>query len=181
GGEATEVASASYPLEVPAWTPDGKKLSYVLDGGEAPSSGIYLLDLTSRSSQKIPGSENCMQHSWSPDGKYLACISRDISKVYLCDLATWGWKVVAQGKVFSPVLWGQDSGSLFFQDLLEDGEPVKRFRGRVRSLQRCFRGALRLARAARSGALEGRDRERVSRVNPGARARQVVRARHEPR
>src|SRR5215813_849400 len=155
GGEATEVASASYPLEVPAWTPDGKKLSYVLDAGETPSSGVYLLDLTTRSSQKIPGSENCMQHSWSPDGKYLACISRDISKVYLCDLATWGWKVVAQGKVFSPVLWGQDSGSLFFQDLLEDGEPVKRFRARDGSIQRVFECSALLEGGVHRCALEG--------------------------
>ena len=138
GGEPAEVASASSPLEVPAWSADGKKLSYVLDAGDNPSAGIYLLDLSTRASQKVPGSEKCMQHSWSHDGKYLACISTDASRIFLCDLSTENWKEVAHGKVFSPVLWAPDSTALFFQDLLEEGEPIRRLRMKAHSVERVF-------------------------------------------
>lgn len=138
GGEPAEVASASSPLEVPAWSADGKKLSYVLDAGDNPAAGIYLLDLSTRASQKVPGSEKCMQHSWSPDGKYLACISMHDSRILLRDLTTGKWKEVARGKVFSPVLWARDSTALFFQDLLEEGEPVRRLRLKDFSVERVF-------------------------------------------
>ena len=155
GGEPIEVASASSPLEVPAWFPDGKTLSYVLDAGDHPSAGIYLLDLSTRASQKIPGSEKCMQHSWSPDRKYLACISTDVSRIYLCDLATMTWKEIVRGKVFSPVLWAADSSSFFFQDLLEEGEPVRRLRIKSLSVERVFECSLLLEGEVQRCGLEG--------------------------
>jgi len=155
GGEPTEVASASYPLEVPAWSPDGKKLSYVLDADGNPSSGIYLLDLSTHTSQKISGSEKCMQHSWSPDGKFLACISTDNSRILLCDLATGNWREVAHGKVFSPVLWAADSSGIFFQDLLEEGEPIRRLRMKDFSVERVFECASLLEGGVQRCGFEG--------------------------
>lgn len=128
GGEPTEVASNSFPLTSPAWSPDGTKLSYALDADEGPASGIYIFDFSSKTTQKIPGSEKYWKHHWSPDGRFIACDSDENDAVALFEFATKKWTTVAHGKVIGPALWSSDSRFLFFQDILEPGEPVRRLR-----------------------------------------------------
>jgi dipeptidyl aminopeptidase/acylaminoacyl peptidase len=138
GGEPTEIASASLSLSAPAWSPDGAKLSYAVDDDEATAAGIYVFDFSAKTTQKIPGSEKYWKHRWSPDGKFLACVSIHNDEISLFEIATVKWKTIARGKVFSPVLWSPDSRFLFFQDLLEQGEPVRRFRLSDFSTDRAF-------------------------------------------
>lgn len=128
GGQPVEIASASFTLTSPAWSPDGTKLSYALDADEAPASGIYVFDFSSRTTQKIPGSEKYWKHRWSPDGRFLACDSDENDEVALFEFATKKWKTVARGKVIGPALWSSDSRFLLFQDILEEGEPVHKLR-----------------------------------------------------
>ena len=88
--------------------------------------------------EKLLGSEQCRGHVWSPDGKYLACVTASNDHILLYDWANHSWALAAQGKVFSPVMWARDSSAFFFQDLLEDSEPVRRFSVKDRSNQRVF-------------------------------------------
>jgi len=126
GGEPTEIASNSFPLTSPAWSPDGTRLSYAVDADEDPASGIYIFDLSSKTTLKIPGSEKYWKHRWSPDGRFVACVSDRNDAVSLFEFATKKWTTVAHGKVIGPALWSSDSRLLFFQDILEPGEPVHR-------------------------------------------------------
>jgi len=128
GGEPTEIASNSFPLTSPAWSPDGTKLSYAVDADEDPASGIYIFDLSSKTTQKIPGSEKYWKHRWSPDGRFVACDSDRNDAVALFEFTTKKWTTVARGKVIGPALWSRDSRFLFFQDILEPGEPVRRLK-----------------------------------------------------
>lgn len=138
GGDPVEFASSRFPLETPAWSPDGKKLSYSVNAENDPSSGIYVADFTTKAAQKILGSERCWKQVWSPDSKYLACVSTPNDRVLLYDWAKEKWAVAAEGKVLSPVMWARDSSGFFFQDILEEGEPVRRFNVKNRSNQRVF-------------------------------------------
>ena len=155
GGAPIEVASASFPLDAPVWSSDGKKLSYFLDGDDDPISGIYVMDFASRETYKIPGSEKFWRFRWSPDSKYLASVSTDNSSVALYDLAAKKWTSVAHGKVISPVMWSQDSTSLFFQDILEEGEPVRHLRIKDLSIERSFECAALLEGGVLRCGLEG--------------------------
>jgi Tol biopolymer transport system component/DNA-binding winged helix-turn-helix (wHTH) protein len=155
GGEPVELASSTFPLDTPAWSPDGKKVSYVLDANENPISGIYVLDLATRSSQKIPGSEKCWKHAWSPDGKYLSCVTMSDETILLYEFSTRAWSTIAYGKVFSPLYWSHDSNFLFFQDLLEEGEPVRRLRLKDRSVERIFDCSFLLEGGVQRCGLEG--------------------------
>jgi Tol biopolymer transport system component/DNA-binding winged helix-turn-helix (wHTH) protein len=155
GGEPTEIASASLPLSAPAWSPDGAKLSYAVDDDEHTSSGIYVFDFSTKATQKIPGSEHYWKHRWSPDGKFLACVSIRNDQVSLFDMSTKKWKTIARGKVFSPVLWSFDSRFLFFQDLLEQGEPVRRFRLSDLSIDLAFECSVLLEGGVHRCGLEG--------------------------
>jgi Tol biopolymer transport system component/DNA-binding winged helix-turn-helix (wHTH) protein len=138
GGEPTEIASSSFPLTSPAWSPDGTKLSYAVDADENSASGIYVFDFSTKSTLKIPSSEKYWKHRWSPDGKFLACDSVINDEVSLFEFATKKWKTVARGKVIGPSVWSEDSRFLFFQDLLEPGEPVRRLRLSDFSTDRAF-------------------------------------------
>jgi len=138
GGEPTEIASSPFPLTSPTWAPDGSKLSYAVDSDEAQASGIYVFDFASRTTQKIPGSESFWTNRWSPDARFLACISVFNDDISLFEFATKKWKTIARGKVFSPPFWSHDSHALFFQDILEQGEPVRRLRLSDLSVDRVF-------------------------------------------
>ncbi len=128
GGEPVEVASAKLPLLAPAFSPDGSKLSYAVDEDSDPSTGVYIYDFSTKASQKLPGSELLWRHSWSPDGKYLAGVSLHNDTISLYNFATKKWKILARGRVFSPAVWSPDSQFLYYQDVLEEGEPIHRLR-----------------------------------------------------
>ena len=138
GGDPVEFASSRFPLESPAWSPDGKKLSYTVYAEDDPSSGVYVADFASKVAQKILGSERCLKQAWSPDSKYLTCVTTPNDHVLLYDWAKQKWTVAAEGKVLSPVMWARDSSGFFFQDLLEEGEPVRLVNVKDRSNQRVF-------------------------------------------
>src|SRR5579859_573518 len=155
GGQPEEIASARLPLSAPAWTPDGSKVSYAVDDDADPSSGIYFYDFVSKATQKIPGSEGFWKHKWSPDGKYLAGVTVANDRIAIYNLASRKWKTVATGKVFSPVFWSSNSQFLFFQDLLESGEPVHRLRLADSSVTTVFECSLLLEGGVHRCGLEG--------------------------
>ncbi len=128
GGELVEVASAELPLIAPAFSPDGSKLSYAVDEDSDPSTGLYIYDFSTKTTQKLPGSELLWRHSWSPNGKYLAGVSLHNDTISLYDFSTKKWKVLARGRVFSQAVWSSDSQFIYYQDILEPGEPIHRLR-----------------------------------------------------
>jgi Tol biopolymer transport system component len=113
----------------PTWSPDGQTIAFSIDGevGEGPSSkpGIYFFDLVQGHSRWIPGSGGLVGTRWSPDGRFLAAVSEDNSVIKLLDLKTHDWLEVGHGKSIAFPVWSADS-VLYFQDLLEPGQPVYR-------------------------------------------------------
>lgn len=95
-------------------------------GEASPSNpGLYLFDLTQGRSTLVPGSGGLGGTAWSPNGRFLAAVSEDNSEMKALDLRTHRWTEVAHGKVISFPVWSADS-ALYYQDLLDPGEPVYR-------------------------------------------------------
>jgi Tol biopolymer transport system component len=114
----------------PDWSPDGQTMVFSLEEelGETSTAGagLYLFDFRRGNTTKVPGSDGLTQPRFSPDGRFLAALSGDVSMMMLLDLRTHRWSEVARGKVFTFPVWSADS-VLYFEDLLEPGEPVYRY------------------------------------------------------
>jgi DNA-binding winged helix-turn-helix (wHTH) protein/Tol biopolymer transport system component len=136
GGEPTEIVSENFSVDVPTWSPDGNKLLYVLDSEEPAVAGLYVLDYRTKQKQKVPGSENFWKSRWSPDGKFLASVSNDQKGISIFNWSKQTWTQIAHGTIFGPVAWSSDSQFLYYQDILEEDEPVRRMRIKDRAVER---------------------------------------------
>lgn len=93
----------------PTWSPDGKSIAYSTAGGfSGRFHEVWILDLKSQKSSKVPGSEGLWSARWSPDGRYLAAIGGNPSKLWLYSFKTRKWSELASGNPNWPA-WSSDS------------------------------------------------------------------------
>ena len=94
----------------------------------AANLNISILDLKAHKVTTVSGSEGLFSPRWSPDGRYIAALSRDSTKVMLFDFQTkkWStWFTEAAGSVSYPS-WSSDSKYLYFDDMVTDEEAIRR-------------------------------------------------------
>lgn len=127
GGPIRDLVSESFSITAPTWSHDGSKLLYAADPDDPAHSAIFYLDLATNQKHKIPNSEGLWKSRFSPDGKFIVSVTADTKTLSIFEFATQKWTVILHGRVFSPVAWAADSRSLYFQDVLEDDEPVHRY------------------------------------------------------
>jgi dipeptidyl aminopeptidase/acylaminoacyl peptidase len=131
GGATQELLPNDRVHEFPDWLADGKSVVYSTPpaGKEAgaENSGIFVLDLKTQKTTRIPGSDNLIHPRTTFGGRYLAALSQDQKRVMLFDFQTRAWKEIAHdGKLFYFLEATPDGKYLYFQDLLETGEPLYR-------------------------------------------------------
>ncbi|HET9407322.1 MAG TPA: winged helix-turn-helix domain-containing protein [Candidatus Sulfotelmatobacter sp.] len=131
GGVATEATSMDGNFTEPDWAPDGASLIATRDDAKnpaGPSEGVYRIDLGTRGATKLPGSEGLRSPRWSPDGRHVAALTSDQRRVMLFAVRTSAWTEIADGNLASDPHWSADGESIYFQDLLAEGEPIYRLR-----------------------------------------------------
>jgi Tol biopolymer transport system component len=87
-----------------------------------------MLDMKTHKVTTIPGSEGMFSPRWSPDGRYIAALTPDYTKVMLFDFQTQKWTTWftdAAGSVSYPQ-WSSDSKSIYFDDMVTDEESIRR-------------------------------------------------------
>lgn len=136
GGPESEVSLAKGRIE-PTWFPDGEKIAFAKWATEGEvtqqESGIFLYDLRTAQTTKIPGSEGLVHASFSPDLKYLAAITNfdqnpvEPTRVKLFDTRAQSWVQIGQGTLVNPVQWSADSKFFYYQDMLSEGEQSYRY------------------------------------------------------
>jgi serine/threonine protein kinase/Tol biopolymer transport system component len=136
GGAPQELVSESLDQLDPAWAPDGKRIAYGRNffvGDEALT--IQLLDLNTRRVTTLPASENLFSPRWSPDGRYLAAITRDSKKLLIYDFATHKWSEwLAENGAVGFINWSADSKYLYYDNTLIEHPTYRRVRvGSTRS------------------------------------------------
>ena len=122
------------------WSSDGKRImfGYLHD---TPGLDIRVVDLSTHEVTSIPGSEGLFSPRWSPNGKYIAALSPDFTKVMLFDYETQKWSTwleEAAGAVSYPV-WSADSKYLYFDDLVTDEESIRRVKVGESRTERVFK------------------------------------------
>jgi Tol biopolymer transport system component len=108
------------------WSPDGARIIF----GHNPlfaSKGIEVLDLKTRQTTVVPGSQGLFSPRWSPDGRFLAALTTDSTTLLLYDFATQKWSkwLTEPGNVSYPT-WSRDSRYLYFDNFLTDQSAAHR-------------------------------------------------------
>lgn len=128
GGDPKEVLPESGSQIDANWSPDGERLMFGDFNHDAAGLNIRILDFKTRKIETIPGSQGLFSPRWSPDGKHIAALSPDNTTLMLfdCEKQTWStWLKESAGTVSYPV-WSVDSKYLYFDDLVNDAEAIRR-------------------------------------------------------
>jgi len=130
GGAPRPVSTGDLVPDEEDWSPDGTSIMFSVRSFDNPPDkvGLYLLRLKSGEVQRVNGTQGLAKAHYSPDGSYLGAESDDSSRVMLLDLRTNAWREIRKGKVFGPLAWSRDSKYLFFQDILEQDQPIWKIR-----------------------------------------------------
>jgi Tol biopolymer transport system component len=126
GGAPSELAGGDYSALYPDWSPDGTAVVYAVPLEAGSAAGLYVFDLKTQATRKLAGSEGYSEPSWSPDGTLLAAVSEDNSRLVVFDVHSQRWRGLAEGRVIARAVWSRDSKYVYFQDLVEEHEPVRR-------------------------------------------------------
>jgi Tol biopolymer transport system component/DNA-binding winged helix-turn-helix (wHTH) protein len=111
----------------PNWSPDGKKIVFASGETKDSNSGLFIrvLDLASRETVTLPGSQGIYSPRWSPDGRFIAGLNSS-GGISVFEFATQHWSQLQTGPSGYPG-WSSDSRFVFFFGLLS-GPGVYRVR-----------------------------------------------------
>lgn len=132
GGKAEVLISIDASGTGPSCSPDGRFVLFQRWTQDAQDgirhSGVYILDLRTRETRMIPGSQDFDGVHWSPDGKYAAAANQADHRLMLFDFAQQRWSVLAEGQPYGwGIRWSSDSRYVYYQHL-EQGEEQPIFR-----------------------------------------------------
>jgi serine/threonine protein kinase/Tol biopolymer transport system component len=106
------------------WSADGKRIAFAGDANDAMgrNSGpaIKILEVQTGKVSPLAGSQGMFSPRWSPDGRYIAAMSADSSKLMLFDFQTQSWKQIGSGTL-SWLNWSRDGQYIYLKDLSGKG------------------------------------------------------------
>ena len=122
GGAPLLVLSGEFQPADLTWSPDGKFIAY---GGTSAAlmpavrTEIRLLDLDTKESKTIPGSQGMYSPRWSPDGRHIVAESEDQTRMFLYDFEHARWKqlplpTLPKSRFIGCPSWSHDSLYVFF-------------------------------------------------------------------
>ena len=122
----------------PEWSADGRRLAFGRPPEQWAEAGmpkaIYVLDLATNETSKLPGSDGLYSPRWSPDGRYVAALPLDDGKLVLFDFATRTWKNLTSFPHISNPQWSQDSRYLYVDGFNNELVRIRSIDGKVEKL-----------------------------------------------
>src|SRR5262249_15993903 len=113
----------------PTWSHNGREVlvSYgPTIAGKLDSNALYVINVSSPAlDHRIPGSDGLFSPRWSLDGRYIAALSGDASKLLLYDRQK-GWQTVIKEAKLGYPNWSSDSHSLYILDETGPSNVIKR-------------------------------------------------------
>ena len=114
GGVARQMIPGNEETADATWMPDNNSVVFgPWSGGE--SRGIKVLDLGTNQVSPLPGATEMWSPRTSPDGRYIAALSQQDSKMMLFDLRTQKWEELSADYSGYPN-WSRDGKFLYFQE-----------------------------------------------------------------
>ena len=119
GGTPQEVTAGNQNQGDPTWMPKGDAIVFAgmpwLEYGTPSGPNIHMVDLKTSQVSDVPGSENLFSPRCSPDGRYVAALSSNSTKLMLYDFETKKWSQLATSK-FAFENWSHDGKYLYAED-----------------------------------------------------------------
>ncbi len=119
----------------PTWSSDGSKIMFGGSAGD-PASTVRTFDFTTHQIQTLPDSTGLYSPRWSPNGRYVAAMSADSTKLVLFDFKTQKWSELTKGTL-GWMCWSNTGEYLFAVDYTDTGTVLK-IRLSDRTIQRMF-------------------------------------------
>ena len=110
------------------WSPDGKRIVFAGDANDASVGGeaVRIFDMQTRQISTVTGSQGLFSPRWSPDGRYIAAMASDSSKLMLFDFQSQKWSEIGKGTL-SWLNWSRDGQYIYLKDLSGQGS-IERIR-----------------------------------------------------
>jgi eukaryotic-like serine/threonine-protein kinase len=113
----------------PSWMPNGNSIVFAgmpwLEYGAGTGSNIHIVDLKTSQVADVPDSENLFSPRCSQDGRYVAALSADSTKLMVYDLQKKNWKQLAVSR-FGFENWSHDGKYLYAEDYSDKSDDVVR-------------------------------------------------------
>ncbi len=119
GGTPREVTAGDRNQGDPTWMPQSDAIVFAgipwLEYTAATGPNIHIADLKTGQISDVPGSENLFSPRCSHDGRYLAALSADSTKLMLYDMGKKNWSQLAESR-FGFESWSHDGKYLYAED-----------------------------------------------------------------
>jgi len=129
GGTPKEVTAGDRNQGDPTWTPKGDAIVFAgipwLEYGTSADPNVHIADLKTAQISDVPDSENLFSPRCSPDGRYVAALSADSTKLMLYDMEKKSWTQLAVSR-FGFENWSHDGKYLYAEDYSDKTDDVVR-------------------------------------------------------
>ena len=129
GGTPYEVSAGRQNQGDPTWTSQGDSIIFAgmpwLEYARVSGPNIHIVDLKTSQVSDLQGSENLFSPRGSPDGRYVAALSADSTKLMLYDLGNKSWTPLASSR-FAFENWSHDSKYLYTEDYSDKTDDMVR-------------------------------------------------------
>jgi serine/threonine protein kinase len=119
GGTPREVTAGERNQGDPTWTYKGDSIAFAgmpwLEYGAATGPNIHIADLKTGQVSDVPGSENLFSPRCSQNGRYVAALSADSTRLMLYDTGKKSWTQLAVSQ-FGFENWSHDGKYLYAED-----------------------------------------------------------------
>jgi len=141
GGTPQEVTAGDRNQGDPTWTPKGDGIVFAgmpwLEYGTSSDPNVHIVDVKTAQISDLPNSENLFSPRCSPDGRYVAALSADSTKMMLYDIGKKSWTQLAESR-FGFENWSHDGKYLYAEDYSDKTDDLARVSVGTGKVERLF-------------------------------------------